>query len=93
MILAGLKEPPALVGLRQCVAEYGADTSLVDEDGWTCLHWAAFHGNEPAARFLKEFGVALDTEDKEGKTPSAVAKAEGNSSIADLLVVSSKKDQ
>lgn len=94
MVLAGLKEPAAaLSALEQCVNEFQADTSVTDEDSWTCLHWAAFHGNASAAKFLKEFGMALDRVDKEGKTPSQIAAAEGNSAIAEILAVSSKKHQ
>lgn len=42
--------------------ELGCKPSVADKDGWTALHWAAFHGNVLAAQVLcAAFGVEVAT--------------------------------
>ncbi|KAF5533970.1 ankyrin protein [Fusarium napiforme] len=46
----------------------GADMSITDSDGWTCLHEATIRGFEDIVRILVESNVDLSTQDKNGFT-------------------------
>lgn len=74
----------------------GADAKLTDEEGWSALHWACFHGGLRGAQFLlKEFGDLglAELKDKEGMTPLDHAKKEKNMEIAKLVEQASKKNE
>jgi hypothetical protein len=81
MILAGLGAKGSVSAIR-AVREMGADVALVDKEGWTALHWAAFHGCLPAAQELSSETTILSVRDKEGHTPIETARQEGNDSVA-----------
>ena len=36
----------------------GADPMMKDEDGWNCLHWAAYHSNVGAVEVMMENGAS-----------------------------------
>lgn len=73
----------------------GADALLkaVDTDGWTALHWAAFHGNVTAADDLFQLANKNDTvtsvlvhaRDKDDKTPVEIAQQEGNMDVVHII--------
>jgi Ankyrin repeats (3 copies) len=93
MILSGLKHTPEST-LRKCIDELGATLELTDQDGWTCLHWAAFHGNETAASVLVAAQPSLaSTLDRQEQTPLDVAVAEKSDGVAKILSTKSKKNQ
>ena len=58
----------------------GGDLTMKDEEGWTCLHWAAYHNNVAAVEVLLEsLGsekvlLLLTEKDKKDHTPYEVAK-------------------
>ena len=84
MILSGLNAKGTASAIRQ-LKERGGDPAITDEDGWNCLHWAAFHGSIEAAKELaKDFSV-LSVKDKEGKLPLEMAIAENNLDVAKFL--------
>lgn len=56
-----------------------ADVSLTDDEGWTCVHWAAQNGRAEAARAVFDGVREMSSE------PSAAAE-----SIAELLAVTDK---
>ena len=62
--------------------QLGADPMLKDEDGWTCLHWAAFHRNVGAVEVMMECGATravlklLVEKNSAGLTPLELAKKE-----------------
>ncbi|GMI12320.1 hypothetical protein TrVE_jg7502 [Triparma verrucosa] len=70
-------------GIRKCV-ELGADVEVKDEEGWTALHWCAYHGNATAVKVLKETcgieGVE-GVKDKEGKTVRDLCVEEKNEDV------------
>ena len=85
MIVSGLKCDNDVPALRTMIQEHKADIMMTDNDGWTCLHWAAFHNSLSAATELYHHTALLTVTDHEGKTPLEVARAENNTGIIDLL--------
>lgn len=69
----------------------GADVTAVDGDGWTALHWSAYHGRPEAAETLleavpaKKLGQLLAIKALDGRTAKEVAKAEDNSEVVDVI--------
>lgn len=88
MILSGLKQTKESP-IRECI-DKGAKLTITDQDGWTCLHWAAFHGNATAAAVLiAEQPSLASIKDKQQQTPLEVAKAEKSEDVLRVL----KKNQ
>ena len=85
MIVSGLKCDNDVSAIRTMIQEHKADIMMTDHDGWTCLHWAAFHNSLSAATELYHHTALLSIADKEGKTPLEIAVAENNTGIVDLL--------
>jgi len=84
MILAGLCVVGSASAIRQ-VKQLGGNPAIVDKEGWTALHWAAFHGNLEAAKELKKETKLLSVTDKEGNTPIEAARKEGNDQVAKVF--------
>lgn len=84
MILAGLSVAGCASAIRQ-VRQLGGNPAIVDKEGWTALHWAAFHGNVEAAKELSKETKLLSVLDKEGHTPIETARKEGNEQVAKVL--------
>lgn len=69
----------------------GADVTAVDGDGWTALHWSAFHGCPDSAAVLLEVSpdhkVAelLEIKALDGRLATEVAKAEGHVSVEAVI--------
>lgn len=85
MIVSGLKCENDVSAIRTMIQDYKADIMMTDHDGWTCLHWAAFHNSLSAATELYHQSALLTITDNEGKTPLDIAIAENNTGIVDLL--------
>lgn len=75
--------------IKALVEDLDARADLRDQDGWTCLHWAAQQGRAAAARVVFEALAGLaseptaaaaairdlrETRDAEGKTAADVAR-------------------
>mmetsp|Transcript_39233 Transcript_39233/g.122768 ORF Transcript_39233/g.122768 Transcript_39233/m.122768 type:complete len:338 (-) Transcript_39233:343-1356(-) len=83
MVVCGLKgDFTSEIG---ALLKMGADVFVTDEEGWSCLHWAAFHGNATTVTYLTDstarsgsYSVPklVKAKDSEGKTPLRVAKDE-----------------
>ena len=71
-------------GVRKCI-DLGASVKAVDKDGWTPLHWCAFHNNATAAKILVEVGGLVEADlkikDKEGKTVRTICEEEDNGEV------------
>lgn len=87
MVVAALGAPKcddAIDTLKQL----GVNASIVDNEGWNALHWAAFHGSASGAKkILEVFGKngLENVEDKEGKTPLKHAQDEDNKDVAKVI--------
>lgn len=74
------------LGDVNCILKFlqaGADLSLKDDQGWNCLHWAAYHSNVAAVEILLEkwdstsvLKLLVDKNDDE-LTPLELAEKEG----------------
>ena len=77
----------------------GADASATDDEGWTALHWAAYHGNLSGATALCSYAASsgggsaekslVHLKDLEGKTALDLAKEEldeANGELKELQV-------
>ena len=53
---------------------------------WTPLHVACHHGSQRVARLLLTKGAIFNPRDKQGRTPLALAEAEGHTNLAKLLL-------
>jgi hypothetical protein len=83
MILSGLVGVAGTTSAIRQVQNLGANSAIVDKEGWTPLHWAAFHGSIDAAKELvKKEARLLSVLDKEGHTALETAKSEGNDAVA-----------
>jgi hypothetical protein len=87
MIMAALGAPKCDDGI-DTLKKLGANASIVDNEGWNALHWAAFHGSASGAKkILEVFGKSglENVEDKEGKTPLQHAQDEDNKDVAKII--------
>lgn len=83
MILAGLSGVAGTASAIRQVQALGGNCAIVDKEGWTPLHWAAFHGSVEAAKELvKKESNKLKILDKEGHTPLDMARKEKNDNVA-----------
>ena len=91
MIVAGLGIKDVKTPLK-VMKEIGADPSIVDDEGWNALHWAAFHGCPDAAEYILSpdgfdgYSIDLHTvKDKDEKTPLEHSVAEKNSDVSNII--------
>ncbi|CAI5720957.1 unnamed protein product [Peronospora destructor] len=79
------------------VVKAGVNVLAVDGDGWTALHWSAFHGRPEAAEaLLSSISVnkrhkLLAVKASDGRTAAEVAKGEENADVV-AIVASFAKD-
>lgn len=69
----------------RALLEAGADPLVAQEGGFTALHAAAQHGDEPCVGLLLEFGARKDVHDVRGKTPADHAEEAGYPELARSL--------
>ncbi|KAJ0399387.1 hypothetical protein P43SY_008145 [Pythium insidiosum] len=76
--------------IRKVVAA-GADATAADDEGWTALHWSAFHGRPEAAEALLEAlspskrELLLTKKASDGKTALEVAQGEDNADVVEVI--------
>ncbi|KAG9413383.1 hypothetical protein AC1031_012600 [Aphanomyces cochlioides] len=76
----------------------GCPVREADNDGWTALHWSAFHGCPEAAQTLlanvskEDADFLISAKDSQGRTPSEVASEESNGDVAEILATAAKDD-
>jgi len=73
-----------LANARRLLA-HGAAVDAPQQSGWTALHSAAMHGNEPLVRLLLENGADSSLGNDDGKKPSDLAAEAGHDTLIALL--------
>jgi len=63
----------------------GSDINLIDEFGWTPLHYAAENGQVEIVKLLIEKGSDINLQDKYGRTLFQFATSTGNIEIIKLI--------
>lgn len=82
---AAIRNPAdALASVRLLVA-YGAQVNVSQQGGWTPLHQAADHGNQPLVEFLLQVGADRTAKSSDGRTPAEMAAEKGFNELAVLL--------
>lgn len=89
MIMSAIGAPKVEEGIKKLKA-LGANPSIVDEEGWNALHWAAFHGSASGAKILLNVfgGINIgmhNVKDREGKTALQHAKEEKNDAVVAII--------
>lgn len=64
---------------------HGAEVNALGEDGLAPLHIAARDGQLRLAKRLIDAGADVDLPDRDGRTPLAIARAQENRDVVDLL--------
>jgi len=74
--------------LRELLASDGSLARAFDDEGWTALHLAAFHGHRDAAEALLESGAMVDARstNRLENTPLHAACAGGRTELVALLL-------
>ena len=72
--------------IASLLIDWGADTTVANENGETPLHVALEYRNEVVARLLIERGADASVADEDGETPLHVASRHGNEAVARLLI-------
>ncbi|DAZ99045.1 TPA: hypothetical protein N0F65_010931 [Lagenidium giganteum] len=73
------------------IVQAGIDVTAVDGDGWSALHWSAFHGRPEAAEALLESCtpakrvVLLNIKANDGRTATEVAEGESNDDVVEVI--------
>lgn len=88
------EEPPRIAAaaeekkwehLKELIAE-GQKVDLAQPDGMTALHWAVYHGEQPAVAALLKAGARATAKTEYEITPLAIACRQGNAELAGLLL-------
>nr|CCA15785.1 conserved hypothetical protein [Albugo laibachii Nc14] len=75
--------------IKQMVT-HGADVLATDNDGWTALHWSAFHARPESAETLLKVSSTdvikelIEIKATDGRTAESIAEEEGNNEIVDI---------
>ena len=64
----------------------GADTTIVDENGDSAIHWAAKQGSEEVIAEFIQHGSDLGLRDSRGLTPELVARKYGHETLAKIIM-------
>lgn len=76
----------AIKGRLDWVQALVAHGALINEPGWSALHYAAAGPNEQVVRWLVQQGAALDARSPNGTTPLMMAAGYGGLSGAEILI-------
>jgi hypothetical protein len=92
MIMSGLHSEQAVsLDSIKRLKKAGANLSALDQEGWSAIHWAAFHSSVTGMKALievyseAEVTKCLSVKDKEGKNPLELAVEEKNTEVEDVI--------
>lgn len=74
------------IELVKFLLESGADLNMVDDDGWTPLHYASRHGNFEIIELLLDLGADINIKNEKGYTALHYAIINEDIEIVDLLL-------
>ena len=69
----------------------GADVNAANEAGMTPLHYAAARGSDRIVEFLASQGARFDVKNKQGRTPSELARGKTAALMNKLAGASSQQ--
>jgi ankyrin repeat protein len=74
--------------LTEWLLKYGCDPNIIDQLGWSPLHYAAQNYSVLIGKLLIQYGANLEIKDKYGNTPlwRAVFSSQGNGDFITLLI-------
>lgn len=92
MILAGSTSCPCYI-VEDLAKSKKCNPFLKDKDGWTALHWAAYHNNASSVDAILESVPEkkkdlLNIKGKDGLTAEEVAKKENNIQVIETIKTS-----
>lgn len=74
----------SLANARRLIA-HGAPVDAAQQGGWTALHAAAMHGDEPLVQLLLDRGASLNLANDDGKTAAMMAEEAEHGELVALL--------
>lgn len=90
MVLAGSPSCPTQFG-EQIIKSGKCSLYLQDNDGWTALHWAAYHSNcgfiDSILESVDDKQKLLDIKDNNGKTALDIAKEKNMQQVLDTFKI------
>ncbi|RDW84057.1 uncharacterized protein DSM5745_04383 [Aspergillus mulundensis] len=66
--------------------DQGVDLDVADNDGWTCLHWAAQSGDIKTFKLLLESGCSIELADEEGDMPLHISTLQGHENLVQAML-------
>jgi ankyrin repeat protein len=73
------------LSMARALLEHGANPNLKQQGGYTPLHQAAHHGQDPMIELLLSHGADVSATTESGQTPLQLAEKAGHVSTAELL--------
>jgi cytohesin len=73
-------------GIAAMLLAHKADITLVNNDGWTCLHYAVSSGERDLLTFLLSQRCNVNAKDKDGRSPLHVVMRRGRKDVAESLL-------
>ncbi|GFY74024.1 hypothetical protein TNIN_417121 [Trichonephila inaurata madagascariensis] len=75
------------------ILEYSAVIHARDRNGYSTLHWIAYHGNQSALRQILEAGVDITHVSNKGNTALHLAVSRGHTEIVEIMLQRAKRSE
>ncbi len=70
----------------QRLIQSGANVNVMQADGATAIHWAAYHGNADMVELLLAAGANPEATNRNGSTPMWLAAERGDTAVLEVLL-------
>lgn len=84
-LLIGQRTHSNTYGLVQLLLSHGADATLLTQDKWSILHYAALYSSPEVISLLVQHGAPLHVKNKNGNTPLELAQKYGNTNTIEAF--------